>query len=106
VDPVVLAIGAVETLLDEPAIIMPIDALLDELCWFSCTALGALIIVESVIGAIAPAVTVTVTVHGAVDTTFWTGAINMHVDSGGGGAIFDDMDCAPARDTAARAVMV
>jgi len=85
------------------------DALLDmlELCWFSIATLGELIIVDIVTGGgSAPAVTVIVTVHNGVDTTFWTGAINMHVESGTGADVFDVTDCAPARDAAARAVMV
>jgi hypothetical protein len=96
-------------LIDDALLDMLIDdALLDmlELC-FSIATLGELIIVDIVIGGgSAPAVTVIVMVHNDVDTTFWTGAINMHVESGIGAEVFDVTDCAPARDAAARAVMV
>jgi len=61
------------------------------------------------IGGIAPAVTVTVTVHEADDTAFMTGAINMHVDSGiADEAIFEEdiIVCALASDAAARAAII
>jgi hypothetical protein len=105
-DMLVVLIDALLDMLD--MLIMLIDdALLDmlELC-FSIATLGELIIVDIVTGGgSAPAVTVIVIVHNGVDTTFWTGAINMHVESGTGADVFDVTDCAPARDAAARAVM-
>jgi hypothetical protein len=110
---VAIIIMDVDILLDE-LIILLVELIIMLLCWFSITALGEVIIVDGVIIGAAPAVTVTTIVHGADDTIFMTGAINMHVDSGiGGGDIFDediiiaeDIICALASDAAARAAII
>jgi hypothetical protein len=59
-----------DVLMDDALLDVLMDTLVDELCWLSCTAVGEVIIVDIVIAGIMPEVTVIVTVHGAVDTTF------------------------------------
>jgi hypothetical protein len=88
------------------------EALLDEVIvalleiMLELILLGMLIIVDMVFGGAIPAVTVIVIVQEAEATTFMTGATILHVDSGGGAAIFEDIICALASVAAASAVAV
>jgi len=99
-------------LLEELMVALLDDIIIDELILLDDIIIDELILLELIIvdivdmGAI-PAVTVIVIVHGAVETTFMTGAINMHVESGGAAIIEEDIIiCALASDAAARAVAV
>jgi len=104
-DEVEAGIMADMALLEELMVALLDDIIIDELILELILELIIVAIVD--MGAI-PAVTVIVIVHGAVETTFMTGAINMHVESGGA-AIFEEdiiIICAFASDAAARAVAV